>query len=502
MSTTPTAADPWAATRSRLNALLVLLEGTETAACSLAELEELVQREGRSIERQALQDRLHLQSRREQQLSEVTDAEGVRHPSVEANHRRTLSTVVGEVEFQRLAYRQRGAANLHPADAALQLPDEQYSYGLQRLSAIEAAKVSFGEAVEGVREATRAPKAEVHKRQLEELVQRAAVDFDGFYAEAKRPLATAADVLGLSFDGKGIVMLPDALRPATAAAAARAGTKLTTRLSKGEKANRKRMAEVGAVFTVTPVPRTPADILGPPGEQPRSPAPTAKDKWVMASVALDSAAVIARVFDEAGRRDPEHRCTWLALVDGNNDQLTRIQAEAKARHVQVTIVVDLIHVLEYLWKAAWCFFPEANPEAEAWVREKGRAVLGGDAAIVAAAVRRKATCLHLKPDKRKNADSCANYLLRKAPYLDYSSALRLGWPIATGVIEGTCRHLVKDRMDITGARWGLDSAEAVLKLRALRTNGDFDSYWRYHLAQEHARVHQARYADHAIPGAF
>jgi hypothetical protein len=79
------------------------------------------------------------------------------------------------------------------------------------------------------------------------------------------------------------------------------------------------------------------------------------------------------------------------------------------------------------------------------------------------------------------------------PHLGYNTALARGWPIATGVIEGACRHLVGDRLDITGARWGLQGAEAVLKLRALHTNGDFPAYWRFHLAQEHQRVHQARY---------
>jgi hypothetical protein len=83
--------------------------------------------------------------------------------------------------------------------------------------------------------------------------------------------------------------------------------------------------------------------------------------------------------------------------------------------------------------------------------------------------------------------------------LDYPTALAAGWPIATAIIEGACRHLVKDRMDLTGARWGLHGAEAILKLRAIRSNGDFDDYWAYHLAQEHQRIHLSRYADHKIP---
>ena len=104
---------------------------------------------------------------------------------------------------------------------------------------------------------------------------------------------------------------------------------------------------------------------------------------------------------------------------------------------------------------------------------KPRQVLAGRAGIVAAAIRRKATYHGLDPGKRKPADTAAAYLLAKKPYLDYPTALAQGWPIATGVIEGACRHLVKDRMDVTGARWGLDGAEAILKLRTLISNGDY-----------------------------
>jgi hypothetical protein len=135
------------------------------------------------------------------------------------------------------------------------------------------------------------------------------------------------------------------------------------------------------------------------------------------------------------------------------------------------------------------------------VHEKALEVLRGKATIVAAAIRRKATALRLDASARKNADTCADYLLAKAPYLDYPSALANGWPVATGVIEGACRHLVKDRMDITGARWSAQGAEAILKLRAVRPNGDFDDYWRYHLDRERQRVHRSRYAGEVLPTA-
>ena len=215
----------------------------------------------------------------------------------------------------------------------------------------------------------------------------------------------------------------------------------------------------------------------------------------------NAATVIGSIFDQAQRRDPTHERTWVALVDGAKHQIDRIQTEAKNRQVQVTIVCDFIHVLEYLWSAAWSFYPEADPAAEIWVRHKALAVLNGQAATVAAAIRRKATCLGLDNRARGNADSCADYLLAKKNYLDYPHALAAGWPLATGIIEGACRHLVKDRLDLTGARWGLLGAEAILKLRALRSNDDWSQYWTFHLNQERHRVHETRYADHALPTA-
>ena len=158
-------------------------------------------------------------------------------------------------------------------------------------------------------------------------------------------------------------------------------------------------------------------------------------------------------------------------------------------------------MLEYVWKAAWCFYPEADPAAEDWVRHQALAVLDGKATQVAGVIRRRATTAGLDRARRKSADEAANYLTKKAPYLDYPTALNNGWPIATGVIEGACRHIVADRLDITGARWGLEGAEAILKLRALRSNKDFHAYWQCHLAQERRRVHESRYANSIIPQA-
>jgi len=420
------------------------------------------------------------------------------HTAVEPGHHRSLETIFGEVAVTRLAYRAKGKENLHLQDAALNLPRELHSHGLRELCAIEAARGSYEEAQGAIE---RASGVGLGKRQVEELARRAAADVDAFYEGVEREPVEATDALVISADGKGIVMRPNALRPATEKAAQAAKHKLKTRLSKGEKRNAKRMAELAVIYDCAPVPRTPADVFRRADDGPKPPAPVARAKWLTGSVVEDAREVISEAFMEAERRDPGHDRQWVALVDGAKHQIDVIKSEAKRRGVEIAIVVDFVHVVEYLWGAAWCFFDEGDPAAEAYVAEKGLAVLEGKAGIVAGAIRRKATALGLDTQRRKKADDCARYLKNKAPFLDYPTALARGWPIATGVIEGSCRYIVRDRFDITGARWSLEGAEAILKLRAVRANGDWAAYWTYHLAEERKRVHESRYADRVIPSA-
>jgi hypothetical protein len=430
-----------------------------------------------------------LRAVREERHEGVIDAAGVAHARVELGHQRSLATVFGEVTVTRMAYRALGTANLHLADTVLNLPAEKHSHGLRRLAAIEAVRGSFGDASQAI---ARQTGIMLGKRQVEQLAQATAADIGAFY-QARQPDACPADwVLVLTADGKGIVMRTEALREPTARAAQSGEHKLATRLSPGEKLGRKRMAKVGGVYDAAPVARTPEGIITTGGARPQ-PGPVASGKWLTAGVADSAQVVIGQVFDEAERRDPDHLRPWAVLVDGNRHQIDCVTAEAARRGVTVTIVIDFIHVLEYIWKAAWSLFDHGDGDAETWVAKQSRKILDGKASTVAATIRRTATRGGYSQAERKGADTCANYLTSKKPYLDYPTALASGWPIATGIIEGACRHLVKDRMDLTGARWGLDGAEAILQLRALTANNDFDDYWRFHLRQEHQRVHAARY---------
>ena len=320
--------------------------------------------------------------------------------------------------------------------------------------------------------------------------------------------------LVLTFDGKGIVMLPGALRPATAKAAAAAEGKLATRLSPGEKNGRKRMAELACVYDAAPVPRTPEDIISTPAQKRRKKKaqagkpkgrgkprePQARGKWLTASVTDDIPAVIAAAFDEAERRDPRHKREWVVLVDGNNTQIEAVTAEAASprRHGHDR---HRLHPRARIpaGRPPGPSSTRASRAAEEWVADQARKILHGKARQVAAGIRRRATAYGYSPAERAGADECARYLDNKKDYLDYATALGKGWPIATGIIEGACRHIVKDRMDITGARWGLEGAEAILKLRALIASGDFDAYWRYHLRREHERIHHAKYRESLRP---
>ncbi|HEU4402509.1 MAG TPA: ISKra4 family transposase [Candidatus Polarisedimenticolia bacterium] len=486
---------PFAEAEEKFVELVARLGGEVSRRMTHSELESLIADEGREIQRRLLQGHLDLRAANEPVQVSVQGADDVGR-----THRRRrsrgLMTVFGFVTVLRMSYSARRHGCLSPLDAALNLPEELHSHGLRRLAAVEAARGSFDAAVEAM---LRGTGTAVAKRQVEGLIQQAARDFDAFYdrPESAEP-ASEEELLCLSLDGKGIVMRRDGLREATRKAAESAQHRLDRRLSKGEKKDRKRMATVAAVYDLAVQARRPEDVLAElrPVRDAAEPRPRAKNKRVWASVEKSAEAVTSELFEEARRRDPGCRRRWVVLVDGDRHQIARVRAEAKRRGLgrDVTLVVDFIHVLEYLWDAAWCFFVEGDRGAEAWVTERAYAILQGRSSEVAGGVRRSATRRGLAEEQRAGADACADYLIAKRSMLRYDRYLRAGLPIATGVIEGACRHLIVDRLDITGARWSVRGAEAILRLRSLRSSGDFDDYWRFHLAAEHARNHASRYA--------
>lgn len=246
------------------------------------------------------------------------------------------------------------------------------------------------------------------------------------------------------------------------------------------------MAQVASVYTVPSNVRTSESIMKPSTDgNVVSFRPQISNKRVWASVERESESVIKEAFLEALQRDPAQSREWVILIDGLPHQIKLINKVMKQLKIKATIVMDFIHVLEYVWKAAWCFHEKGDDEVEDWVAEKAVRILNGECSQVAKGIRISATKRGLTI--RKNIDKCADYLLNNKPRLQYGVALKSGFPIATGVIEGACRHLINDRLDITGARWSLKGAEAVLKLRSIKSSGDFDDYWDFHKQQEKLR---------------
>ena len=493
---------PFSESREKFEEIVTHMQTPAALGMRHEALEQYVTHQGLELQRRLLQDHLDVRAAAERRVAVVGD-DSVRRTEVRSSRRRLMS-LVGEVSVSRLMYQASGVESRCPQDAALNLPPEVFSLGVRRRVAEEVAANSFEHAIERIEKTT---GAHIAKRQAEELARFAAVDFEAFYAQCPQNEIAQEDslLLVLSFDGAGITMLREDLREATRRAAEKQAEDPRwppKRMKRGQRRNRKRMAEVAAVYAIEPYPRTPDDILRElrPVEdverKTRRPKPIHKRVW--ASVEREAKHVIEEAFREANLRDPNHNRRWIVLVDGQETQLSLVWDAAARMGVEVTVLLDLIHVLEYLWKASYCFHSAGTREAQEWVDKRLAMLLAGTSASdVAAGMTRSATLQELK--NRTAVDECANYLRKNRELLTYSEALAAGLPIATGVIEGACRYLVRDRMDKTGARWSLLGAEAVLKLRALRTNGDFDEYWRFHIEAEYSRNHAMRYRHADVP---
>jgi hypothetical protein len=459
--------------------------------------EEHLDHAGRALIRQLLQDHLDLRAIREEHQTRDVSAprpvgpEGTVRPWREVGHERWLACLFGHVRVRRVAHRGPGVCNVHPADACGSLPAGRHSLGLGRLAVTEAVRGSYDQALEAVR---RRCGHVLGKRQLARLLVTAATDIDAFY-HLRVPVPCTRDMpLVIQADGKGIVMRPEALREATRRKAEKtAALGRRGRLAPGEKPNQKRMATVACVFDTRPASRRAHDVIHPPGGRtglrtPR-PGPKAENKWCTASVIHPPEQVIADAFDQAHARDPHHHRPWIVLVDGAHHQLDLIHAEAKRREITVHVLLDFVHVAEYIWTAAHAFHTPGSDEAQTWAATYLTTILAGQANRTARDMLSQAAHEHLPHPRREAVTACHRYLTGHLDQLRYDTTLAAGWPIATGAVEGACRHLIGDRLDITGARWGLEGAEAVLRLRALTANNDLDAYRAYHTAREHERLY-------------
>ena len=194
-------------------------------------------------------------------------------------------------------------------------------------------------------------------------------------------------------------------------------------------------------------------------------------------------AIFDWLADEVSHRDPNETKTVVAIMDG----------EVKLRQLQEQVlsgaigILDIWHVMEYLWKLAYCFHKEKSDEAQVFVDRSLRGILEGRTSRVLGGIRQKMTKGKLSKKCRENVEKYLNYLAARKVYMKYDEYLAAGYPIGSGVIEGACKHLVKDRMEGSGMRWRITGAQSILSLRAIYLNDDWSAFWNHRIATEQAQ---------------
>lgn len=498
--------DAFAPAREQFDRVISRLQGPETAGETLSEVERFVEQDGREVLRQLVQGHLRLRSQREAEQDEVVGEDDVPRRQRRRRQKRTVETLFGGVDVNRTRYETPGATSLAPLDGELNLPKGKYSHLVAKRLSQEVTRGSFDSALDAM---SRNTGAHVPKRQAEQLTQRSTQDFDVFYETQQAALTdrevSMGDLTGLAGDSKGVLVHFQDLREQTKKAANRKAAARGDAVEDDEHTYQKRMATAAAVYNTDRYFRTPEQVVErmrlPRSAKPKAAkAPKPRGKRVWASIDKDSTVIVEETVQEALRRDPFQWSQWFATVDGDYTLLDTYELmRQKYGLLNLVIICDIIHVLGYLCKAAKVFHPRSRSKAEAWTYDRLLEILRGRCSVVAAAMRRSATRRKFSDKKRKPVDACARYLINHKAYLRYDEYMAAGLPISSGVIEGTVRHLINDRMGITGARWRLKTAEAVLRLRALCASGDFEAYWAFHEQQELRRNHQARYKDGKIP---
>jgi hypothetical protein len=453
------------------------LESAANTHVSLGEVERESDRRGREMVRLMLQ--AHLDERGDGDVGEailLPDGKAPLRLAYKRIRSRQILTVFGELTLTRAGYGAPGERTVYPLDQQLQLPGRTYSYEYQRRLMRAVVCSPFDEAIAFIAELT---GVSVPKRAAEQLVREAAVDFEVFYAERTTADVKPArgEILVAAIDCKGIPMV----KPERALRVVRRG--------KGQKANKKRMATVAAVHNQTPVKRTPQEILDSlfcAGQRPeRSPRPRPSHKRVWASLTASKDTFINDVKAEMTRRDPRHRRTWVIVTDGERALQHRVADSFRG----VTLILDYLHVAEKLWKAAHALYREGSPEAQAFVYQRTQRILEGHVDQVVKGLKLIVTKRKLTGTKAKTLLDVAAYFKRNRQRMRYDAYLANGWPIASGSVEGACKNLIRDRFERSGMRWTQDTAEALLRLRALHLSRDLDTYWEFHIQRDQQRLY-------------
>jgi hypothetical protein len=409
---------------------------------------------------------------------------------LDALHARPYVSLFGPFTLRRTAYGRREGQKIEfvPLDNRLQLPASAFSYVLQDWDQALCADDAFGQVNATI---ARMLGLKQSVDSLEHMNRDMAEHATPF--RLNRPVPPAADegeVFVVSADGKGVVLRRAPEDPAPPAYR-----------TKGDKASQKRMATVGTVYSVERYVRTPEQVVAAlfrDGPRPEAGRPQPRHKQVWASLPQADVpvsgmeAVFLWLLWELCRRNPGRAKEVVYLSDGQ-EALWGAREQYLGGHCRVGIL-DLLHVTPRLWQAAHVFHPEKSAAAEAFVRERLLRVLRGQVASVIQGLRVMAGRRPLTAAKRKTLREVCNYLEKNRERMHYDEYLAAGYPIASGVIEGACRHLVKDRMERAGMHWTVPGAQAMLEVRSLSVSGQWEEYQAYRIAQETQRLYPYREA--------
>jgi len=389
-------------------------------------------------------------------------------PRERLNDKRHI-TVFGELLLKRWYYHEDGDAGFYPLDEDTNLPQRTCSYFVQELLGQNATNLAY----EGVMaNLEKLFGFTPYKHTVEDIVRDAARDVPGFWESLPAPAPeTEASIVATMIDGKGVPMVKD--QPA----------EHKVRLGPGEKLSHKKEATVGTVYTVEPYHRTAEDIVAEVRDKKAPPTrPEPKNKRVRATLE-GKQPLFQWIRQEADLRDPDHIKPRVCVMDGSVGLWTHARKELKG----YTFVLDFFHALQYLWKAAYAFHPEGSPEAKEFVRQRMLMLLEGKVGYVIGGLRQMLTKRKLSAAQRRALGKTIDYYQTHRKAMRYDEYIAAGYPIGSGAVEGACGHLVKDRMERSGMRWTVPGAEAVLQLRAVNENADWDAYWQYHMQCEYTR---------------
>jgi hypothetical protein len=462
--------------RDRFSSLECWLSSAQALTLPLHLVEQQQQIKGRQVQRLLLQ--AHVQQRGTGDVGpalQVLQASSCSLFTHRRLQRRTLNTIFGPIHIDRIGYSHPGQPSIHPLDEALQLPARSFSYELQKRLVQAAVQGPLRESIDRILDIT---GLTVPMRSLQQLLQDAAQDCDAFYAQRPAdPSSPAASILVVAVDCKGIPIV----KPPR--------NERSVRRTKGQKAKLKKMATVAAGCTRQPWMRTPEQVVESlfrvhtKTHNDQSPPPQPENQRVWASLVKGKAAVVDEMVAAVHRRDPDARLTLVALTDGE-----RALQILVAQKLNVILILDLLHVMEKVWKAAHVFHPEGTPDAEIYARLMTHRILAGNVGQVVKGLRQTVTQRSLSGSQAKLLLSVAAYFHRNRDRMRYNDYLAPGLPIASGSVEGACKNLIKDRMERSGMRWTQLMAEAVVKLRALYLSGDFDTYWNFHIREDQQRL--------------